>query len=280
MKNCLVNGATEGIRFRTKTSEKQAKKLGFTEKQATAILDMRLYKLIGLEIEALTKEHEETLKKIAQYEDILNHYHSMAAVIIKELKAVKKAYGKPRKTQIENAKEAVYEEKKIEEAEVVFLMDRFGYAKTVEQSVYERNKETIHQENRHIFHCMNTDKICVFTDTGCLHTIKVLDLPYGKMRDKGVPIDNVSNFDSKKEQLVYVESLNQIKQSRMLFATAFGMVKLVEGSEFEVSKRTTTATKLAEGDKVVFVQPADEIGICILQTKEGYFLRFMKQKYR
>ena len=235
VKNCLVNGATEGIRFRTKTSEKQAKKLGFTEKQATAILDMRLYKLIGLEIEALTKEHEETLKKIAQYEDILNHYHSMASVIIKELKAVKKAYGKPRKTQIENAKEAVYEEKKKEEAEVVFLMDRFGYAKTVDQSVYERNKETIHQENRHIFHCMNTDKICVFTDTGCLHTIKVLDLPYGKMRDKGVPIDNVSNFDSKKEQLVYVESLNQIKQSRMLFATAFGMVKLVEGSEFEVS---------------------------------------------
>lgn len=276
VKNCLVNGATEGIRFRTKTSEKQAKKLGFTEKQAAAILDMRLYKLIGLEIEALTKEHEETLKKIAQYEDILNHYHSMAAVIIKELKAVKKAYGKPRKTQIENAKEAVYEEKKIEEAEVVFLMDRFGYAKTVDQSVYERNKETIHQENRYIFHCMNTDKICVFTDTGCLHTIKVLDLPYGKMRDKGVPIDNVSNFDSKKEQLVYVESLNQIKQSQMLFATASGMVKLVEGSEFEVSKRTTTATKLAEGDKVVFVQPADEMEYVVLQTKEGYFLRFMK----
>ena len=161
----------------------------------------------------------------------------------------------------------MYEEKKIEEAEVVFLMDRFGYAKTVDQSVYERNKETIHQENRHIFHCMNTDKICVFTDTGCLHTIKVLDLPYGKMRDKGVPIDNVSNFDSKKEQLVYVESLNQIKQSRMLFATAFGMVKLVEGSEFEVSKRTTTATKLAEGDKVVFVQPADEMEYVVLKTK-------------
>ena len=276
VKNCLVNGTTEGIRFRTKTSEKQAKKLGFTEKQATAILDMRLYKLIGLEIEALTKEHEETLKKIAQYEDILNHYHSMAAVIIKELKAVKKAYGKPRKTQIENAKEAVYEEKKIEEAEVVFLMDRFGYAKTVDKSVYERNKETIHQENRHIFHCMNTDKICVFTDTGRLHTIKVLDLPYGKMRDKGVPIDNVSNFDSKEEQLVYVESLNQIKQSQMLFATASGMVKLVEGSEFEVSKRTTAATKLAEGDKVIFVQTADEMEYVVLQTKEGYFLRFMK----
>ena len=124
---------------------------------------------------------------------------------------------------------------------------------------------------------MNTDKICVFTDTGCLHTIKVLDLPYGKMRDKGVPIDNVSNFDSKKEQLVYVESLNQIKQSRMLFATAFGMVKLVEGSEFEVSKRTTTATKLAEGDKVVFVQPADEME-CSTSDKRGIFLTFYENR--
>ena len=85
-------------------------------------------------------------------------------------------------------------------------MDRFGYAKTVDQSVYERNKETIHQENRHIFHCMNTDKICVFTDTGCLHTIKVLDLPYGKMRDKEFRLIMSAIFDSKKEQLVYVES--------------------------------------------------------------------------
>ena len=97
------------------------------------------------------------------------------------------------------------------------------------------------------------------------------------MRDKGVPIDNVSNFDSKEEQLVYVESLNQIKQSRMLFATAYGMVKLVEGSEFEVSKRTTTATKLAEGDKVVLVQPADEMEYVSTSDKERerIFLTFL-----
>ena len=83
VKNCLISGITEGIRFKTKTSERQAKKLRFTERQAGAILDMRLYKLIGLEMETLVAEHAETLKKIARYEDILNHYDSMAEVIIK-----------------------------------------------------------------------------------------------------------------------------------------------------------------------------------------------------
>ncbi len=88
---------------------------------------MRLYKLIGLEIEALQKEHEETMNKIATYEDILNNYDSMAAVIMEELDRIKKEYARKRRTVVENAEEAVYEEKKMEEQEVVFLMDRFGY---------------------------------------------------------------------------------------------------------------------------------------------------------
>lgn len=90
VKNCLVNGVTEGIKFKTKTSMRQAAKLRFTERQAGAILDMRLYKLIGLEIETLMAEHEETLKKIAAYEDILNNYDSMASVIMDDLKKSKR----------------------------------------------------------------------------------------------------------------------------------------------------------------------------------------------
>ena len=136
---CLTDGITEGIKFKTKTSEKAAKSLKFTEKQATAILDMRLYKLIGLEIDALMKEHEETMKNIAAYEDILNNYDSMAAVIMGELDQIKKEYGSKRKTSIENAEEAVYEEKKMEETEVCFLMDRFGYMRLIDKNAYERN---------------------------------------------------------------------------------------------------------------------------------------------
>ena len=136
VKKCLTDGITEGIKFKTKTSEKTAKSLKFTEKQAAAILDMRLYKLIGLEIDALMKEHEETMKNIAAYEDILNNYDSMAAVIMGELDQIKKEYGSKRKTSIENAEEAVYEEKKMEETEVCFLMDRFGYMRLIDKNAY------------------------------------------------------------------------------------------------------------------------------------------------
>ena len=159
VKKCLTDGITEGIKFKTKTSEKAAKSLKFTEKQAAAILDMRLYKLIGLEIDALMKEHEETMKNIAAYEDILNNYDSMAAVIMGELDQIKKEYGSKRKTSIENAEEAVYEEKKMEETEVCFLMDRFGYMRLIDKNAYERNKDAAHAESRYVFTCMNTDKI-------------------------------------------------------------------------------------------------------------------------
>ena len=138
--------------------------LRFTERQATAILEMRLYKLIGLEIEALQKEHEETLAKIARYEDILNNYDSMAAVIMEDLDRIKKEFARKRRTVVENAEEAVFEEKKVEEQEIVFLMDRFGYAKTVDVSTYERNKEAADNENKYILHCMNTGRICPVTD--------------------------------------------------------------------------------------------------------------------
>ena len=278
VKNCLVNGVTDGIQFKTKTSQRQAGKLRFTERQATAILEMRLYKLIGLEIETLLKEHEETMKKIARYEDILANYDSMAAVIIGELQEIKKEYHQERRTSIENAAEAVYEEKKIEEMEVVFLMDRFGYARTIDKSTYERNKDAADNENKYVFSCMNTDKICIFTDSGRMHSIKVLDLPYGKLRDKGTPVDNVSNYDSTAEQIVYVGCLAGIRQSKICFVTASGMVKLVDGSEFEVSKRTIAATKLAQEDKVIMVQNADQMEHLVLQTKEGYFLKFLKEE--
>lgn len=276
VKKCLIYGETEGIHFKTKTSERQAKKLHFTERQATAILDMRLYKLIGLEIETLMAEHEETMQKIALYEDILNNYSSMSKVIIKELQKVKKEYSRVRRTVVENAAEAVYEEKKIEEMEVVFLMDRFGYARTIEKSTYERNKETADSENKYVLTCMNTGKICLFTDAGRMYTIKVQELPFGKFRDKGIPVDNVSNYDSAAEQIVFVGSMADIIHTTLCFVTAKGMVKLVEGKEFDVAKRTISSTKLAEEDSIVMVQNAEAMEHLVLQTKEGYFLKFLK----
>ncbi len=273
-KACLTEGKTENIKFKSGISKKMAAMLRFTDRQAQAILDMRLYKLIGLEIEALMKEHEETLAHIAKYEDILNNYDSMANVIIADLDRVKKEYGRKRRTAVENAEEAVYEEKKIEEQEIVFLMDRFGYAKTIDTAAYERNKEAADSENKYILSCMNTGKLCVFTNTGKMHQVKVLDLPFGKFRDKGIPIDNVSNYDSTKELIVYLCDAEQLRFAKLLFATKQGMLKKVGGTEFQVSKRTIAATKLSEEDEVTAVDVITDNLQVVLQSKDGYFLRF------
>ena len=273
-KACLTEGKTDGIKFKSKESKIMAAQLMFTEKQANAILDMRLYKLIGLEIEALINEHEETMANIYRYEDILERRDSMAQVIMNELDGFKKEYGRKRRTAIENAEEVVYREKEIEETNVIFLMDRFGYAKTVDVATYERNKEAADTENRFVFVCKNTGKVCLFTDAGQLHTIKVMDLPFGKFRDKGIPIDNVSNYNSEKENIVYITSQSELNLRQVVFVTEQSMMKLVDGGEFDVSKRTVAATKLGEGDKVVSVMSVLEQRNIILQTKEGFFLRF------
>lgn len=277
-KACLVEGKTEGIHFKSKESAVMAQMLQFSERQANAILEMRLYKLIGLEIDALVKEHEDTLSNIYRYEDILERRDSMAQVIINELDAIKKEYARPRRTVVEDGEEAVFEEKKQEEMEVVFLMDRFGYARIIDKAAYERNQEAAQAENRFVFSCKNTGRICLFTNTGTLYTVKAMDLPFGKFRDKGVPIDNVSNYDSSAETIIYAASQTELNLCRMIFATKLSMIKVVDGGEFDVSKRTVAATKLTEGDEVISVTALREQKHIIFQTKNGYFLRFLLEE--
>lgn len=273
-KACLTEGIIDGIKFRSKESKIMATQLMFTEKQANAILEMRLYKLIGLEIEALINEHEETMSNIYRYEDILDRRDSMAQVIINELEEIKKEFSKPRKTELTNAEEAVFEERKIEEMDVYFLMDRFGYAKTIDVPTYERNKEAADAENKYIVKCKNTGRICIFTNMGQLHTIKVTDVPFGKFRDKGIPVDNISNYSANKETILCVASQTQLNLYRLLFVTKNAMTKVVDGGEFDVTKKLVAATKLNEDDELVDVTVLKEQRNIVLQTKEGYFLRF------
>lgn len=278
-KSCLIHGETDNITFKTQKSKKEASKLCFTEKQASAILEMRLYRLIGLEIMALQEEYAEILKKIDKYQDILEHPASMKKVMKKDLEKIKKIYGFERKTELTNAKAAVVKALPIEEKEVVFVMDRFGYSKILDKSTYERNEETVLKEYRHIVHCMNTDKVCVFTDTGVMHQIKVQDIPSGRLRDKGTPLDNIGNYDSRNEQILLIAPDRTLKESSLLFVTAASMVKLVDGAELIVQKKTVAATKLAEGDtltavRIVSAKESITNAQIIMQSEEGYFLRF------
>lgn len=256
-KECLISGNTEGIKFKSEDSKKAASKLDFTERQASAILEMRLYKLIGLEILALQKEYDECLKKIAEYEKILGSRKEMAKVIKADLLKIKKEYAVERKTVIEDCEAAVFVEKEVPEQEIVFIMDRFGYAKTIDMAAYDRNREAVHNENKYVISCMNTDKICIFTDNGNLHQIRVKDIPFGRFRDKGTPIDNLGNYDSSGENIIYLCPAKNLINQKLLFVTKQGMMKLVDAAEFEVSKKTVAATKLGEGDLLVGIYTTD-----------------------
>ena len=296
-KECLISGQTEGIKFKSESSRKQAEGLNFTERQASAILEMRLYKLIGLEILALQKEYDECLKKIAGYEKLLGSKKEMAKVIKADLQKIKKEYSVPRRTVIEDGKAAVFVEKEVPEQEVMFIMDRFGYAKTIDMAAYERNKEAVHSENKYVFSCMNTDKICIFTDNGLFHQIKVRDIPFStKFRDKGTPIDNLGNYDSRGERIIYLSAAERIRSQRLLFVTKLGMLKLVDASEFDVMKKTVASTKLTDNDELIGIYTTDaRIEVfskfnydgtiaeeetvvsdqnVILQTANGVFLKF------
>ena len=235
---------------------------------------MRLYKLIGLEMDALIAEHDKTLKDIQEFKEILTKPAKMDQTIIKELDAIKKQYGRERLTSIENAQEVVFEEKKAEEMEVVFLMDRFGYAKTVDVPTFERNRDAIDAEFKISFTCLNTGRICVFTNKGVMHSIKVSDLPFGKFRDKGIPIDNVSNYDSTGESVVYVLPMSDLVLQKLMFGTRKGMFKQVYGTEFDVIKRTVAATSRLDDDEVITVFPITEQKYVVLQTEFEVFLKF------
>ena len=254
VKACLVHGKTDDIKFKNPESEILAGNLSFTERQAQAILELRLSKLIGLEILALQKEYEELMDKIGQYEDILGNRKTMTKTIKKDLKAIKKEYALPRKTLIEDGKEAVFDENAFVEQEVVFVQDKFGYSKLLDPAAFDRNRESVTTDNKYYFNCMNTDTICIFTDNGNVHQIKVSAIPTKKVREKGIPIDNLGNYSSQGESIVTLVSFDMIKDKKLLFTTKNGMIKLVDGSEFETNRKTMLATKLGKDDEVVSVK--------------------------
>ena len=122
---------------------------------------------------------------------------------------------------------------------------------------------------------MSSDKICLFTDTGMMHTVRAKDVPLKKFREKGTPIDNLGNYSSENEQLILTAPMSEVKKQKLIFASLRGMTKVVDGSEFDVSKRTIAATKLSDPeDRLVFIGYAEQGEFMVLQSKDGFFIRF------
>ncbi len=274
--NCLTKGDVSGIAFKDKEFMEDAKKLRFTDRQAKAILEMQLYKLIGLEIVELEKAYKATMKAIKQYTSIINGRSERNALIKTDLENIIEKYGYPRRTLIEDSKEAVIEEAPQESIPCVFVMDRLGYCKLMDMNIYDKNREAVDTDNKYVIECANDGRILVFTDKGNLHMLKCADIPMKKLKDKGVPIDNISKYQASEEEIVYIAAKAGLNDMNLLFLTKDGMIKQVEASEFDTNNRLVASTKLQEADKVISILPVKEIGqntVCIW-TNDEYALRF------
>ena len=274
--NCLVNGDVSGIAFKDPGLKDQARNLAFTKRQADAILEMRLYKLIGLEILELEKEYKKTVKAVKEYRSIIKGSDKRDELIKQDLADIKARYGYPRRTELLDLSDIVIEEKQPEEEPVVFVMDRLGYCKLIDEQAYLKGKETVEQDNKYIIPALNTDTVLIFTDKGNLHRLKLLTVPLKKLKDKGVPLDNLTRFEASKEEILFMCRASELQGKNLLFATTGGLIKQVASEEFETNQRMVAATKLDEDDTVCAIEPIDEIGqnTVVCYSEGGYFLRF------
>ncbi len=272
-KNCLVLGETEEIKFRYPESKEAASKLHFTVNQATAILDLRLSKLIGLEILALQQDYKKTLVNIKKYEGLLGSRKAMLKQIVSDLEEIQKKFSLPRKTVICEQEVAVFETAPAAVVPAVLCMNRFGYVKLIEQSVYEKNAEVLEQESRLQIPCDSQSKICFFSQMGDMHQLKTKDLNFSKPKDKGVPLDNLTNYDGNREEILYAAKEPSEGDLPLIFVTRLGMIKQVKAQEFLSSKKTMMATKLKEEDNLLAIVPNEKEYVCLI-TSQNRVLKF------
>ena len=280
-KKCLMHGDTEGIKFRYKGSEMDAKELHFTEKQADAILAMRLSRLIGLELDVLKKELADAEKKIAKYTKLLSSPAAMRDQMIRDMEELKR-FGKPRRTEIQDLGEVKVEKVEEKPTEVTVLMDRFYYIKCVDRSTYEKNAEQIARDYRASVNVMTNERVLLFTDAGFVYTVKVSDLVkkqgkkltgksiYAKLSDKGIQVFEFCEMD-KTENIVYITLAEKIMDEKLLFVTKEGHAKRVEGSAFDTSRKKALAGK--QGETPIWIGPVEDTDQVMARSSAGYYVR-------
>ncbi|MBO6108920.1 MAG: DNA topoisomerase 4 subunit A [Eubacterium sp.] len=252
-KACLIEGETEGIRFKNEGSEEQAKSLLFSEVQTNAILAMPLQRLIGLEIMKLREENEELQSKIDEYRKILGDKKELFKVMKERLREYKKLYRIPRRTELMNTEAGAYVEKVVIE-DLYVLFDRFGYTKCIDAAAFARQTPEFHSEYVRELHINNTDKICIFTDRGNMYQVKMDKIPRCKPKDKGTLIHNLCKMDNDENGILYI-GFEELYESMLMFVTESGYIKLVSGAEFETGRQKIAATKLdSETDHVVGIE--------------------------
>jgi len=282
--------------IRSSRNESDAKealiqRFGFSEKQAQAIVDMRLGRLTALEREKIDNEYKELLKEIKYYKDVLANKSMVLDIIKKELEEIKQKYGDERRTKIIPDEDEIEIEDLIEVEENVVTLTHFGYIKRLPTSTYKIQKRggkgviglSTREEDfvEQLFITSTHDYILFFTNKGKVYRLKTYEIPEAGRQAKGTAIVNLLQLDQN-EKITTVIPISEYKEGLYLFmATKHGIVKKTDLMEFDnIRKGGLTAVSLRENDELIDVRLTDGTKNILLVTRNGMSIRFNEKDVR
>jgi len=262
----------------------------FSEIQAQAILDMRLHRLTGLEIEKLKSEYAAILKDIEYYNSILNDKKVLMGVVSTELEEIKDKYGDERRTAIEDHVDDINIEDLIPDDETVVTLTNGGYIKRTLLTSFQAQKRGGKGKSagksreddfiEKIYATTNHARMFFFTNTGKVHFLKVYELPEGSRDAKGRHINNLLQLPED-EYIASVRTVSADDREKFLFmATKYGVVKKTAVHDFKSGRSGMIALKLREDDEIVAAEITSDDDAIFIATKLGKTIQFAAKDVR
>jgi len=267
------------------------KRFKLSERQAEAILAMRLAKLTGLEIEKLEEELKEVRGMIKELRALLESKPKRMTMLKDELKQIANKYGDERRSEITSDEGEFTIEDLIAEEEMVVTISHSGYIKRTSASTYKKqrrggrgnNAATMKEEDfvEHLFVASTHDYVLVFTDDGRCFWLKVHEIPQAGRAAKGKPIVNMINVSPDTQVLAIVTVRDFPENQFLLFATKQGTVKKTSLAQYSNPRATgIKAIKIEADDELIDVQVTTGTNDIVLATRHGLSIRFHEQDVR
>ena len=261
-------------------------RFALSEVQAKAILEMRLQRLTGLQREELMNEYKDLLQKIEFYRSILENAEVLRSELKREIAEIRDTFATPRRTEV--LREALTDidiEDLIPDEEVVITLSRRGYMKRTGLENYQQQKRggkgiaALHTSDddfvQEFLTTTNHQYLCLFTNKGRMHQLKVHQVPEGSRTAKGVHINNLLPLEEN-EWVTTVLALREFAEDKFfLFITKRGMIKRSSASLYAKCRKTgLMAVGLREDDELVVVRPIRDNSHIVLATADGFSIRF------
>ncbi|WP_207670870.1 DNA gyrase subunit A [Caloramator sp. E03] len=266
-------------------------RFGLSEKQAQAILDMRLQRLTGLEREKIEEEYEELIKTINYLREVLQNEKLLLSIIKDELNEIKQKYGDNRRTKIVSKFEEIDVEDLIQEEEVAVTITHAGYIKRISIDNYKSQKRggkgiqglSTREDDfvEHLFITSTHNNIIFFTNMGRAYKLKAYEIPEGGRTAKGTNIVNILPLNPR-EKIQTVISIKEFNDEEyLLFVTKNGLIKKTILSEFSsMRKNGLNAINLKDSDELIGAKLTDGKQIITIVTQNGYSLTFNEEDVR